>query len=42
MTMNKVFLNQYRLDLRLFYDKEKGGKNKAIKKAALFERLFKD
>jgi len=40
LTMNKVFLNQYRFDLGLFYEKENGGKNKAIKKAALFERLF--
>jgi hypothetical protein len=40
MTMNKVFLNQYRLDLGLFYEKKNGGKNKAIKKAALLERLF--
>jgi len=28
--------------LGLFYEKKNGGKNKAIKKAALFERLFKD
>ena len=40
--MTKVTLIGDRLDLGLIYEKGNGREKKAIKKAALFRRLFKN